>query len=211
MTIPCVYCLRNNQLREEQILMRGENLYVCAPRGQLIEGYLAIAPYHCIGSFSRAPESHLDELARMSAVVTSFYERVYGAHQATFYEQGRAGRGALLDKAAGFPLHAHLCCLPQPVDLHSALAREFEPKSLQGPRDLPAVVGNEPYAYIDLLDRRIVYLARSEEQRVELESKRLKHTIAELIGLPERADWRDYPGDHELEQLIECWRNAWPR
>jgi hypothetical protein len=31
---------------------------------------------------------------------------------------------------------------------------------------------------------------------------RLKPTIAELMNLPGRGDWRCYPGDQELQQLV---------
>ena len=87
----CVYCLQNRELCERQILLRGKHLYLCAPRGQLIEGYLAIAPYRCIGSISQMPTSFFADLVRFTAIVAGFYEKAYGTTQPTFYEQGRAG------------------------------------------------------------------------------------------------------------------------
>lgn len=202
----CVYCLETGELHDRQILLHGEKLYLCAPRGQLIEGYLAIAPYRCIGSLSHMPACDFAELARFTAVVADFYQKAYGTRQLTFYEQGRAGGGASVDEAGGFPLHAHLCCLPLAVPVHAVLAQTYVPRAVSGPHELPVVARNEPYVYIESMDERFVYVARSGEQRVQLERTRLKPTIAALIGLPERGHWRAYPGDRELEQLINRWR-----
>jgi hypothetical protein len=46
----CVYCLHNGYLSGEQVLLRGENFYLCAPNGQIVEGFLAIVPYDCSGA-----------------------------------------------------------------------------------------------------------------------------------------------------------------
>jgi diadenosine tetraphosphate (Ap4A) HIT family hydrolase len=204
-----VYCLESRALRDEQVLVRGRDLYLCAPRGQLVEGYLAIAPYRCIGSLSLMPAGYFADLGRLIALVTRFYRAAYGTTRATFYEQGRAGGGAAVDGGGGFPLHAHLCCLPVAVDLHAVLAREYAPRGVAGPHELAVVARDEPYLYVECLGERAVYVARSPERRAALERSRLKPTIATLMGIPERGDWRVYPGDRELEGLIERWRTTW--
>lgn len=206
----CVYCLESRELRDRQILLRAEHLYLCAPRGQLVEGYLAIAPYRCIGSLSQLPAEWFADLARLASVVAHFYEKAYGTKRMTLYEQGRAGGGASVDGDGGFPLHAHLCCLPVSVDLHGVLTRTYARKSVDGIHEIPFVVRNEPYLYVESADAKSVYVARSTEERAELERKRLKPEIAALMGIPERGHWRAYPGDRELEQLIERWRSTWP-
>jgi diadenosine tetraphosphate (Ap4A) HIT family hydrolase len=199
--------LGNAELADDQVLMRGRRLYVCAPRGQLTEGYLAIAPYRCIGSLSQLPGRSLDELVRLKDAVEKFYQATYRVAQATFYEQGRAGGGAVVDEAGGFPLHAHLCCLPVSLDLHTILARAYLQRSLFGLHGLPVAAHGEPYVYVESLDalgryRRSVYVAQSEEARKNLARLRLKPAIAGLMGLPGRGDWRAYPGDSELQQVV---------
>lgn len=206
MTVACVYCLRNKELLDDQILLRGDDLFLCAPRGQLIEGYLAIAPYECIGSFSRMPKGSFPELKRFRNAVLGFYERAYGLTQATFYEQGRAGAGASIDTAGGFPLHAHLCSLPLAVDLHSVLAPDFFRKTVSGLEDLPTVARDEPYIYVESTGETAVYVASSGKGRAALAGMRLKPVIANLVGYPERGHWRTYPGDLELQKLRENWR-----
>jgi hypothetical protein len=203
----CAYCLQNKQLLDDQVLLRGVDLYLCAPRGQLVEGYLAIVPYQCIGSFSRMPKASFPELKRLQNVVLSFYERAYGVKEATtFYEQGRAGAGASVDVISGFPLHAHLCSLPLGVDLHSALASKFFQKSVSGPEELPVAARAEPYVYVEDMHKTAVYVANSSEGRAELAGMRLKPMIANLAGYPDRGNWRIYPGALEMQKLTENWR-----
>jgi hypothetical protein len=149
----------------------------------------------------------LSELAQLKRTAEEFYRAAYEVTQATFYEQGRAGGGAAIDEAAGFPLHAHLCGLPAPLDLHTVLAEKYLRRDLSGLQDLPGATHSEPYVYVEGLDaagryRRSAYVAHSNETRRELGQMRLKPTIAGLMGLPDRGDWRAYPGDWELEQVV---------
>ena len=203
----CVFCLKNMAIRDYQILARGASFYLCAPRGQLAEGYLAIAPYRCIGSLSQLPAQSFSELAQLKRTVEDFYRVAYHVTQATFYEQGRAGGGAAINEVGGFPLHAHLCCLPTSLDLHTILAQQYVRRDLSGPQELPRATRSEPYVYVEGLDasrgyRRSAYVAHSHQTRTELEHMRLKPTIAVLMGLPDRGDWRAYPGDRELQRVV---------
>ena len=198
----CVYCLSSNELLREQILVRGHDFYLCAPRGQLVEGYLAIAPYRCIGCLAVLPRPWFDELQRMKALVADFYRDAYGIPNSTFYEQGRAGGGAAEDAAGGFPLHAHLCSLPLQVGIEQLLASRFVETRVSGPGDICDAAGNKPYVYVETDRACFVYVPATRERESELERMRLKPEIATLLGIPERGHWRAYPGDRELEQLI---------
>src|SRR4051812_46850788 len=120
--VPCIYCLDTGELRDEQVLLRGRDSYLCAPRGQLVEGYLAIAPYRCVGCLAMLPREQFAELQRFKNIVSAFYAHVYGVRHPMFYEQGRAGRNVSSDS---FPLHAHLCCLPLSADIHSVLTERY--------------------------------------------------------------------------------------
>jgi len=204
----CVYCLGTRQLRDEQVLLRGDDLYLCAPRGQLVEGYLVVAPYRCVGCLAQLPPDCFPELARLLAAVTSFYARAYGIAHPLVYEQGRAGGGRTIDEERGFPLHAHLCSLPLAADLHVPLSAAYQARPLSGPHEIAAVAGREPYVYLDDGQRRAIYVARDPAGRRALEGLRLKPVIAALAGFPERGSWRAYPGDRELAATIEKWRRA---
>jgi hypothetical protein len=206
-----VYCLSNRNLDSAQILIRGRHLFLCAPRGQIVEGYLVIAPFACIGSLSAFPLNWFPELNLMKSVVSAFYREVYGVTHATLYEQGRAGGGARIDVVAGFPHHAHFCCLPLAVNLHTFLGQRFVRKDTSGPEDLSLAAPDCPYVYIESsngkgLWERSVYVSATGEGRLELERMRLKPVIATQIGLPHRGSWRTYPGDCELESLLGRFR-----
>lgn len=209
MSTTCVYCLYNEHLRDEQILLRGDTFYLCAPRGQLVEGFLAIVPYRCIGCLAQLPVSAIDELVALQDLIRGFYARTYNTCAMIFYEQGRAGGGALTDAGERFPLHAHLCGLPTPVDLHGYLRHRYLPVPVPSLVGLAAAVDGQPYLYVEASDQSLAYLARLNEQSTELERARLKPVIARLMGISDRGDWRAYPGDRELQHLIESWRQHW--
>ena len=81
-------------------------------------------------------------------------------------------------------------------------------KPLSGPHDLTVAACDEPYVYVESMGKKVVYLARDESGRDELERMRLKPMIATLLGIPERGYWQAYPGDLELSQLISRWRQT---
>jgi diadenosine tetraphosphate (Ap4A) HIT family hydrolase len=208
MTPGCVYCPGSGILEPSQILMRGDHLYVCAPRGQLVPGFVAIAPLECIGSCSQLPGDWFVELDRMSAAVAQFYAQAYGNDGCIRYEQGRAGGGARVDPADGFPLHAHLCSLPLDVDLHGWLGARYEAVAVDGPAGLAGATHGQPYVYVEQGGGAAVYVGRSPRDVTELASFRLRPVIAGLLGRPERGYWRDDPDDPRLEEVIETWRNV---
>lgn len=203
----CVYCLGNQILRPEQILFRGEKFFLCAPRGQLVEGYLTVAPYKCIGCLASLPASWIHELPVLVEMVERFYQEAYDRPPLLVYEQGRAGGGASIDAASSFPLHAHLCFLPVSVSLRAHLLQTYEVLPLSGLNELSKVASGRPYLFIEerlgeLCDRA-VYVAKFPEDRYQLETMRLKILIADLLGLSERGNWRDHPGDDALLDVIQ--------
>lgn len=209
MSTTCVYCLYNEHLRDEQILLRGDTFYLCAPRGQLVEGFLAIVPYRCMGCLAQLSAIDIDELVALQDLVRGFYARTYDACAMIFYEQGRAGGGALTDPSERFPLHAHLCGLPAAVDLHGYLRHRYLSVPVPSLAGLAAAVGGQPYLYVEASDQSLAYLARLNKQSTEFARARLKPVIAQLMGISERGDWRTYPGDRELQNLIKKWRQHW--
>jgi hypothetical protein len=210
----CVYCLDTRTLRADQVLAKGRFVYLCAPRGQLVEGYLALAPYDCTPSLSRLPSTHLEELAALRAIVAAFYHDVYGVAEPIFYEQGRGGGGASVDEDGNFPLHAHLCGLPLRLDLHEYLRHQYVEVEVASLQDLPNATAGNPYLYLECAGRerycRCIYVAGSAVERNQLERNRFKPWLARLAGLTGRGDWRTHPGDLELASLIGRFR-TWHR
>lgn len=171
----------------------------------MVEGFLAIAPYACVGALSRLPAAAFEELASLQARVRRFYASAYQTNAVLFYEQGRGGGGASVDALERFPLHAHLCSLPMDVPLHTFLAQRYRCLSILGLAELRCATGNQPYLYVEAAGRCAAYVAGTKEQIGEIEQARLKPMIARLMGLGERGDWRAYPGEHELAQVTQKW------
>lgn len=204
----CVYCLDTGVMGPDQVLLRGETCYISAPRGQLIEGYVVVAPYACVGAMALVDERTSAEVARFRDVVGDFFREAYGVEAPIFYEQGRGGGGMRCDPTKRFPYHAHLCGLPVTIDAHSAMTERFTRAPVTTLRALGRVVAGVPYAYVDGVDhdrdiRRAAYLPGSPHDTRELEGLRFKPILAELLGLADRADWRVYPGDAARQRVVE--------
>ena len=202
----CVFCLGSASLSDGQILHRGRSMYLCAPRGQMVEGFLAVAPYECVGALALLPPESFIELERFSTMIESFYVEALGCPSWLIYEQGRGGGGASADLEAGFPFHAHLCAVPISVDLHEPLSERFTAYEISSVGELRSIPRHQPYLYVDGQDRhgrrrRVVYLPSTPEMSGDLERSRLKPLIAELAGIPDRGHWRDYADDDELASL----------
>jgi len=198
----CVFCRENDHFRDEQILVRDSSFYLCAPLGQLVEGYLVIAPYGCGTSLSQLPADRFAELDAMVAIVEDFYRLEYACADAIYYEQGRAGGGARVDPDGAFPLHAHLCGLPVACDLHGLLGGRYARVDVGALSDLRAAAAGQPYVYASAGGRQAVYLGRTKEQREELERFRLTPQLAALLGIADQGDWRQYPGRDKLDSLL---------
>ena len=199
----CVFCLENGQFRPDQILIRDTNFYLCAPLGQLVEGYLVIAPYVCGNSLNRLPSDWFEELDAMFALIEDFYRTEFDCDDAVYYEQGRAGGNARIDSEGAFPFHAHLCGLPVSCDIHGLLGRRYKGVEVNRLSELPAVAVDEAYIYARTGDRQCVYLGRSDEQRSELEQSRLSPQLAELLGMRDQGTWRQNPGSEKMESLLK--------
>lgn len=195
----CVFCLENHHFSDEQILVRSDTMYLCAPLGQLVEGYLVVAPYHCGSSLNTLPAQRFPELDRLVALLEDFYQSAYGCDDALFYEQGRAGGGLTIDPDKAFPLHAHLCGLPVSCDLHGHLGKRYQRVDVSGSADIPAAADGQPYLYVRAGGRQCVYRGRPEE----LERFRLTPQLAELLGFGDRATWRQHPGREKLDRLLQ--------
>lgn len=198
----CVFCLENGHFRADQILVRDSYFYLCAPLGQLVEGYLVIAPYGCGNSLNRLSSDRFPELEAMVALMEDFYRSELECDDVIYYEQGRAGGGARIDPETAFPFHAHLCGLPASCDLHGLLGRRYRGVEVNGLSDLPAVAVDEAYVYARTGGRQCVYLGRSDEQRSELEQFRLTPQLAQLLGMGDRATWRQHAGSEKMESLL---------
>lgn len=216
---PCAFCGHGNALHGEpvlsdQILARGQHFYLCAPLGQIVEGFLIVAPYTCrcpktkrlFRCFAHIQDYELEELNRIIKIIAQFYRNYYGCNMFTQYEQGRAGGGASYDENGRFYHHAHLCHIPANVDLRPSLSAEFASVHLDSIGSIKNVSNGEPYLFLsninsDGLTQSTIYLPRDNITRRRLEHIRLKDIIAKTLGCPEKWNWRAYPGTDEIDTV----------
>lgn len=189
------------------MLIRDAYFYLCAPIGQIVEGYLVIAPYRCGSSLNRLASDRFPELERLIALLKDFYSSEYHCNDAIYYEQGRAGGNARIDPESKFPFHAHFCGVPVSCDLHGLLGRRYRCVEIKNLSELPIIAANEAYVYVQNGGRQCVYLGRSDEQRMELERFRLTPQLVQLLGLGEQETWRQHPGRENMESLIRRFKD----
>jgi hypothetical protein len=122
----------------------------------------------------------------------------------TQYEQGRGGGGASYDENGRYYHHAHLCHIPTNVDLHSILSAEFDSVDLDGIGSIKEASNGKPYLFlsninVDGSSQSTIYLPRDDTTKRRLEHIRLKDTLANVLGCPEKWNWRAYPGTDEID------------
>jgi diadenosine tetraphosphate (Ap4A) HIT family hydrolase len=215
-SIKCVFCLDTGSLDARQVLQRSSSAYLAAPLGQVVEGFLTIAPYRCVSSLSQLAAEELADVVALQTLARRFLDVVYGVKSTICYEQGRGGDGSRLDSADGFPLHAHLCILPVTPPLGDRLAesarshlkRHFRKRQLSALNELPRACSGQPYLYLEA-PYPTVFTGRNDVERRELSRARLKLLLTDLAGVPARANWRTCPGYEELNRLIQNWSLPW--
>jgi diadenosine tetraphosphate (Ap4A) HIT family hydrolase len=217
----CTFCRQSpsgaSEIAPEQVVLRGRYFYVLVPLGQLIPGFLIIAPYSCDSGqggarcLAELPDEAIAELGELKETVRAFFEHALGETSPIFYEQGRAGGGAQTDATGRFSHHAHLCCLPHPVAIDGWLEGRFASTRLDGLGELAGKLrqlGAQPYVYLESTVRngtevrRRLFTGTGPARRSELETLRLKDPISQLLGLPERANWRDWPAHDDVAAVI---------
>ena len=210
----CVFCLKNKILNDEQILLRGEYLYLCAPLGQITEGYLIISPYSCnidigsrLGCLSSFNKNMFSELIIFKNIVKEYYKYRYGNYHPVFYEQGRAGGDKIYDTSGRFPHHAHFCGVPKNLNIHSILSSKYEEIKINSISEIVRYKSKGAYILVDSYDKNYskkisLYTSYNELQEMELEKFRLKPIIFELEEDFSDPNWRLDPEENKMLKVI---------
>jgi hypothetical protein len=202
----CPFCFPA-AIAPHQLLATTEHFYVLAPAGQITEGFVGIMTHTCRDVPSRlrclddVPVHWVEELDALRALVVRFYRDVYRA-PAVFWEHGRGGGDRSALPGGDFVFHPHLCALPGPLTVHEPLRERF-PSICPAPT-FPLIrdaIGRRPYLYVHTVGSEpVVYH--------EIGHLSLKELLVEANGLVTDANWRRYPGERELRDLVTKF-NAW--
>lgn len=178
MTGNCVFC--NRKMFEERLVVETELFNVIATLGQITNGgYVLVVPkkhVECAGAMNR-PE--LSDMMSLMSVVRVLVEKEYGP--AIVFEHGIVGQT--------IP-HAHLHLVPARIDLTEKIKKDF-------PASETRVLGEAGEIARLHRKKRTPYLLW-ESAGGDLYScwnpsaprQYLRIAVAELLGVPERADWK---------------------
>jgi diadenosine tetraphosphate (Ap4A) HIT family hydrolase len=194
----CVFCDRVKF--EERLITEASEWYVIATLGQITGGYvLAVPKAHipCVGAFS---SSQIEVAVAMAHVIRRVLSLEYqqDATTITMFEHGIVGQTVK---------HAHLHLLPVAIDLTPRIRADFPDCEFE---ELPSIV-HLRYRYAERQEPYLLWTASNSKPIVcwnpPAPPQYLRLVVADLLGRPERGNWRDMdPGlDKQLvQETIDC-------
>lgn len=200
----CLFCNPRKSFAPNQILLEGQYFYLFAPKGQIIEGYIILAPYSCttirFQSLADTPSNYMAELLNFVNIIQLFFKTCYGIKHGVFFEHGRAGICLTYKHSWSDCYHAHLCCYPVDINLHDVLMKQYSARQIKDCSVIPMVAKDRRYLYLESVNafggvsRNIFYVSDD----CVIERGFLRGMLADRLGCQERADWRTYPGEKEI-------------
>lgn len=186
----CVFCDRTKF--EEQIIAENKDWYVVATLGQITDGgYVLVIPKQhvlCIGAMTENSISKIDNISR---IVGDYIEIEYGIRPIIF-EHGIVGQTIQ---------HAHLHFLPTQVRLCGRIYQDFPNSQICFLNSLPLLRLN-----YDMTGRKKYLFWSTPEGLLKAvidppaPLQYLRLIAAELLGRPERGNWRNM--DPELDKQL---------
>lgn len=175
----CRFCFPPER---ERILYETENFYVMVSLGPIVEGYLLIVSKEHIGACLHLPSSHIPEFITLKDFVKGKLCEEYGS--CLFYEHGKVGT-SLIGKDHHHCFHAHMHCIPVPIQLNDVIEKEI-PEGIEADSlDKMMRRANDCERYLYVEDQRCVVYTPTTHIR----SQYLRYKLAHVAGLPERWDW----------------------
>lgn len=187
----CAFCIDqpdNKSDIHERTIVQTPNFRVFPTLGQIVEGYVLIAPkehYPCMGAM---PEVLLDELVQLKDEANIRITNAY--NKPIYFEHGVIGQTIT---------HAHMHAMPFPPDkdlfevYYKSFPRYRELDSIKELKDIWKKEG--VYLYYEINTHKFAFFTHIVPQYARI-------TVAEALGVPERANWRtmDRTLDEELIQ-----------
>ena len=177
---PCTFCDRSQF--EEQLVAESENFYVIATLGQITDGgYVLLVPKRhvlCVGDMT------MEEIIHMTAEASKLDQSVSEAYRCstTIFEHGIVGQSIK---------HAHLHIIPAACIMTERIRSDFSGKEMNiihSLSDLNLLYRQKLVSYLFWND----YNLRSTVcWDPPAPPQYLRKVVAEYIGKPERANWRE--------------------
>lgn len=186
----CAFCDRTKF--EERIIGEDKNFWIIATLGQITDGgYTLLVPKKhipCIGAMGFKEIEHFEDLAKRIRLALSVE---YGIWPVNFFEHGIVGQTIK---------HAHIHFVPENWQITERILKDFPEKfiNLHSWLELQFLYTVKPEPYILWLDSREEIIKVYWNPPAPLQYLRI--VIAEALGRPERADWRNM--DPELDKKL---------
>ena len=185
----CIFCDRTKF--EERIIAENSNLYVIATLGQITGGYILIIPKRHVSCVGIMKEKEIVKLDEMLHTASDYIEVEYGI-KPIFFEHGVVGQTIN---------HAHIHLLPAKIRMCGQIYRDFPNTQFCFLNSLKILKCN-----YDIMGRKKYLLWSTPEGMIKVAIdppallQYLRIVAAELIGRPERGDWRNM--DQELDKQL---------
>ncbi|KAI7907479.1 CwfJ C-terminus 1-domain-containing protein-like protein [Cokeromyces recurvatus] len=203
----CWFCLSNPKLEKHLIVSIGTELYVTLAKGPVVSskdkdskvpggGHLLVIPVNHYSTFAKIPEeSHtqvITELEKYKASIRRLFEK-YDQDMVVFEVSRGSSKGLI---------HAHIQIVPVPKSKSDQLEKiAKEQAALSNITFLDQVPQNPdvPYFKLDLPNGKSLVHVLQFRERFNLQFGRL--VIANVLGVPEREDWKACSQTEEEEKL----------
>lgn len=170
----CPFCDR--RVFEDRLILESKNFVVFPTKGQILEGYVLIAPKRHIICFGELSETEMEEFAKLKTQVTDLISTAYG-QRPIFFEHGVVGQSVK---------HAHFHGVPTDTDLFPRIVADFpDYQNITSLESLQEVFQREgPYLYYENAKGEMFLF------HIFKWPQYLRIVLAEEVGMPERGDWR---------------------
>ena len=193
----CVFCeefetgeLKFRNLRIKRILYESQNFVVFPSLGQIVEGYLLIAPKRHYLSIAQIPNSLYFELTEVQEKVRDILTKNYCSP--IFFEHGPISESKNVRCCVD---HAHLHAVPTSISILEDLIKHFKYKEVNNFTELPSDVS---YLFLEEKKKKYVFPINTI-----LPSQYLRQILAMKTCCSEKWDWRICPGIEELKNTIK--------
>ncbi|HII71232.1 TPA: HIT family protein [Candidatus Woesearchaeota archaeon] len=184
----CPFCLTDPSKSDipERTVLETENFRVFPTLGQIVEGYLLVAPKEHYASVGALPDEMYGELEEVKDRIDLRIRREYCPP--IWIEHGGLGQTVF---------HAHLHAVPFPPerDIYERYSKDFpEAMRIHGFRDLKRVWNERGhYLFYEINGFQFAFVTKIVPMYARL-------VIADELGVPERGNWRTM--DRELDERM---------
>lgn len=188
----CRFCFPLSKKNKSLLLGQTKNFYLIPSIGPIIEGYLLLCTKKHYSSCENLPPKLYPEFISLKEKVKNIFNTDFGGY--TFFEHGKTkGCGQNGDSAHCF--HTHLHALPTSIEILPILTDKLgKGTKISGFQEIQNILEDEPYLYYET--NNTLYLWKAPKN---LRQQFFRSILAEQLGVPERASWKENPNWEETK------------